>query len=65
MGDRFGVVDLAFAAFSTTLLTPDEHPIRRHIQAELPATMDSEIRGLRETAAGLFALRMYREHRVS
>jgi len=28
MGDRFGVVDLTFAALSTPLLTPDEHPIR-------------------------------------
>ena len=64
LGDRFSVVDLSFAAFSTPLLTPAEHPLRRHTQAELPATMDDEIRGLRETAAGLFALRMYREHRA-
>jgi glutathione S-transferase len=65
MGDRFGVADLTFAAFATPLLTPAEHPLRRHIQAELPPTMDEETRALRETAAGLFALRMYREHRAS
>jgi glutathione S-transferase len=65
LGDRFGVVDLSFAAFATPLLTPDEHPLRRQIRAELPPTMDAETRALRETAAGLFALRMYREHRAS
>jgi glutathione S-transferase len=64
LGDRFGAVDLTFAALSTPLLTPAEHPLRRHTQARLPAAMDDEIRRLRETAAGLFALRMYREHRV-
>jgi glutathione S-transferase len=64
MGDRFGVVDLTFAALSTPLLTPDEHPIRQHLQVELPVAMSGETRELRESAAGLFALRMYRDHRV-
>jgi glutathione S-transferase len=65
MGDRFGVADLTFAALATPLLTPAEHPLRRHTKAELPATMGDEVRALRETAAGLFALRMYRDHRAS
>lgn len=65
MGDRFGLVDLTFAAFSTPLLTPAEHPLRRHTQAELPPSMDAEVRGLRESPAGLLVRRLYREHRAA
>jgi glutathione S-transferase len=64
MGDRFGVVDLTFAALSSPLLAPAEHPVRRHLKGELPPGMDDETGRLRESAAGLFALRMYREHRA-
>jgi len=65
MGDRFGIADLSFAAFSTPLLLPPEHPLRRRTQGELPSALENESRSLRETPAGLFALRMYREHRAS
>jgi glutathione S-transferase len=65
MGDRFGIADLSFAAFSTPLLLPPEHPLRRQTVDELPVALAEEARGLRETAAGLFALRMYREHRAA
>jgi glutathione S-transferase len=64
MGDRFGVVDLTFASLASPVLTPDEHPIRRDLRGELPPSMDDEKRRLRETPAGRFALRMYREHRA-
>lgn len=62
-GDRFGIADLSFAAFSTPLLAPPEHPVRKRATGELPGALMSESRDLRETPAGLFALRMYREHR--
>ncbi|HEY5239984.1 MAG TPA: hypothetical protein VIJ22_00900 [Polyangiaceae bacterium] len=44
--------------------TAVEHPVRRHLKGELPPVMNDETRRRRETAAGLFALRMYREHRA-
>jgi glutathione S-transferase len=65
LGDHFGIADLSFAAFATPLLLPPEHPLRRRTEQELPSALASESRGLRESAAGLFALRMYREHRAS
>jgi glutathione S-transferase len=65
LGDRFGIADLSFAAFSTPLLLPPEHPLRRRAQEEPPSSLAVESRALRDTPAGLFALRMYREHRGS
>jgi glutathione S-transferase len=64
MGDRFGAVDIAFAAFSTPLFAPPEHPMRRHTRAQLPAGLQEEASTLRETPAGRFALRMYSDHRA-
>jgi glutathione S-transferase len=64
MGDRFGAIDIAFAAFSSPLLGPPEHPLRRETRAELPTAFVAESTALRETPAGRFALRMYREHRA-
>ncbi|HEY3820388.1 MAG TPA: glutathione S-transferase family protein [Polyangiaceae bacterium] len=63
MGDRFGVADLTFAALASPLLTPPEHPVRRQTKVEPPPAMVEEAARLRETPAGLFALRMYRDHR--
>ena len=63
MGDRFGVADLAFAAFASPLLVPQEHPVRRQSGATLPDGLVKEAKELRERPAGVFALRMYREHR--
>jgi glutathione S-transferase len=63
MGDRFGAIDIAFAAFSSPLFAPAEHPVRRETRAELPMVLKDEAKALRETPAGRFAERMYREHR--
>jgi glutathione S-transferase len=60
LGDRFGVADLAFAAFAAPLLRPPEHPYGRPRPLEAIA---DEVRALRETPAGAHALRMYRDHR--
>jgi glutathione S-transferase len=65
MGDRFGALDIAFAAFSSPLFAPPEHPLRRETRRELPTAFLTESLALRETPAGRFALRMYREHRAS
>jgi glutathione S-transferase len=60
LGDRFGVADLAFAAFAAPLLRPPEHPYARPRPLE---GLASEVAALRETPAGAHVLRMYREHR--
>jgi glutathione S-transferase len=62
MGDHFGVADIAFAAFAAPLLDPPEHPFRRPSPEVLPGLAD-EARALRETPAGAFALRVYRDRR--
>jgi glutathione S-transferase len=64
MGDRFGAIDIAFAAFVSPLLAPQQHPIRRLTQADFPPGLRAEGLALGDTAAGRFALRVYRDHRV-
>jgi glutathione S-transferase len=64
MGDRFGIADIAFAAFSSPLFLPDEHPMRPKISVKPPEGLTAEAAALRNTPAGRFALRMYREHRA-
>jgi glutathione S-transferase len=65
MGDRFGAVDIAFAAFTSPLFAPPEHPVRGRTQAPRAQPLLTEVAALREMPAGLFALRMYRDHRSS
>jgi glutathione S-transferase len=64
MGDRFGAVDIAFAAFASPLLAPPEHPVRRQTNAQRPPALQTEVSALRAMPAGHFALRMYRDHRA-
>jgi glutathione S-transferase len=61
VGDRFSAADLTFAALAALAVRPREHPIRRGNLQELPSKMVSEINEFRETAAGAFALRLYRD----
>jgi glutathione S-transferase len=66
LGDRFGIADLAFAAFSAPLLRPPEHLFFCPLRLRPPRPLDglaNEVATLRETPAGAHALRMYREHR--
>lgn len=65
MGDRFGAIDITFAALSSPLLAPAAHPVRGMTQAEFPPGLRAEGVALGETPAGRFAMRVYREHRVS
>jgi glutathione S-transferase len=64
MGDRFGAVDIAFAAFSSPLLLPPEHPVMRERGMEPPQGLTMEAGALREREAGRFVLRLYRERRA-
>jgi glutathione S-transferase len=63
MGERFGAIDITFAALSSPMLAPPQHPLRRMTQAEFPPALRAEGVSLGETPAGRFALRIYREHR--
>jgi glutathione S-transferase len=63
MGDRFGAVDIAFAAFAAPLLHPPEHPYQKVPHEHLPPALADEMRELRERPAGAFALWTYRERR--
>jgi glutathione S-transferase len=63
MGDRFGAVDIAFAAFAAPLLHPPEHPYQKVPLEHLPPALADEMRELRERPAGAFALWTYRERR--
>jgi glutathione S-transferase len=64
MGDAFGAADIAFAALASPVLAPPEHPMRAGRTLPPPPTaLEEEVRLLRETPAGAYALRIYRERR--
>lgn len=62
-GKRFTAADLTFAALAAPALLPPGHPHFAVDWQTLPPQMQNEITGLRETPAGQFALRLYREDR--
>jgi glutathione S-transferase len=66
LGDRFGIADIAFASLASPLLLPDQHPVRARARTALsvPPALEAEVAGFRETPAGKYALRMYREKRA-
>ncbi|MFO0747739.1 MAG: glutathione S-transferase N-terminal domain-containing protein [Myxococcota bacterium] len=63
VGDAFSAADLTFAALVGPLVNPPEHPVTWPTEAELPDDLRALSDELRATAAGQFALRIYREHR--
>ncbi len=63
LGDRFSAVDIAFAAFASPIVLPQEHPKLRVAFESLTGPLADEIGASRQHPAGLFALRMYRERR--
>ncbi len=63
VGDTFSIADITFAALAAPVILPAEHPKSGNNQQELPAEMLSEIKQIRETVAGKFALRMYANER--
>jgi glutathione S-transferase len=70
MGDRFGALDIAFAAFAAPLILPSGHPGTGAWSEALGSTLDAlpapfaeEVRAAREGPAGRFAERLYRENR--
>lgn len=65
-GDRFGAIDIAFAAFAAPIVAPTEHPVTPRddqFARLMPRAFTDEVDALRATPAAQFALRVYRDHR--
>ncbi len=62
-GDRFGAVDLTFAALAAPCVLPAEYGGPLPSIDDVPADVAPRIRAWREHPAGAFALRLYRDHR--
>jgi glutathione S-transferase len=62
-GGRFSAADLAFASLSMPIIFPDGHAVPMPRIDELPSEMARVVESFRQTPAGDFARRMYREHR--
>ena len=68
VGDRFSAADLTFAALAAPALQPanygpKHYRVERLRLNELPQAMTAQIQQLRETPAGAYALRLFREDR--
>ncbi|XZO04321.1 MAG: hypothetical protein ACM65L_11635 [Microcoleus sp.] len=63
VGDTISAADITFAALAAPVLLPPEHPVMVSKIAELPIEMAAVIKELQLTAAGVYALRLYREQR--
>jgi len=63
VGDRFSAADLTFASLAAPALFPSGCRAVLPSLSDVPEAMRSEILRLRETAAGEFVLRLYREER--
>jgi len=62
-GDTLTVADLTFAALASPILMPPEHPIAWPDDAVLPPAVIALRAELRQTPAGAFCMRLYRDHR--
>jgi glutathione S-transferase len=63
VGDRFGLADLTFAALAAPAVVPPEYGAAMPSPGELPEPMRRTVEVFRNTPAGAFALRIYRDHR--
>jgi glutathione S-transferase len=63
VGDTISAADITFAALAAPVLLPPEHPVMVSKIEKLPIAMATVIRELQSTAAGVYALRLYREQR--
>jgi len=63
VGERFSAADLAFASLAAPVLLPRGYGVPAPTLEEAPVAMRTEIKQLRATRAGTFALRLYAEER--
>lgn len=63
VGDSFSAADLTFAALAAPILRPKNHRATKFLRREIAPQMAEVVLELRQTKAGKYALRLYREHR--
>ena len=63
VGDSFSAADLTFACLSAPVLLPAEYSVKLPQLDEMPEEMAKAIKLFRETSAGNYALRLFREER--
>jgi glutathione S-transferase len=63
VGDQFTVADLTFAALAAPVLLPQPHPVAMPPLDEFGDDARAQITAWRESPAGQFGLRIYRDHR--
>lgn len=63
VGDSFSAADLTFASLAAPVLRPDRHPFYSSKIEGIDRQVAEVIKELRETIAGSFVLRLYREQR--
>ena len=63
VGESFSAADLTFAALAAPILRPKNHHITKFLRKEIDPQMAEVVLELRQTKAGKYALRQYREHR--
>jgi len=62
-GDRFTVADLTFASLAAPLVVPPEYGWPLPSPDDLPGVLQAEVKRWRDTRAGAFVLRVYRDER--
>jgi len=63
VGNRFSTADLTFAALAAPALRPDNYGVKVLQSHELPTDVLAQVKQLRQTPAGAYAIRLYREER--
>ena len=64
-GERFTAADLTFAALATPVIFPVEHQRYFPSVDDVPPAARDEVERLRDSPAGRFGLRLYRDVRTS
>ena len=64
-GNEFTVADLTFAALATPILAPPEVPVPLPQADAFPDAARAQLAAWRDSVAGQFALRVYRDHRTA
>ncbi len=63
VGESFSAADLTFAALAAPILRPKNHRHTKFLLKKIDPQMAEIVLELRQTKAGKYALRLYREHR--
>ncbi|MBE9039255.1 glutathione S-transferase family protein [Oscillatoriales cyanobacterium LEGE 11467] len=65
VGEHLSAANISFAALAAPILLPERHPIKatKTEKIKMPSVMLQEVEKCRQTAAGQYGLRLYREYR--